>query len=112
MRWPVKTIVLVGIGVGVAVSGATALWRQEQANTAARVGRQATDLMKGGTSKDLAALEAEVTGLKTDKDQLARLSGELKSDLTVLHSQLARVDRDQDATGRKLTQLAERMNEA
>lgn len=47
-----------------------------------------------------------------DKDQLARLSGKLKSDLTALHSQLAQVDRDQEATGNKLTQLAEKMSRA
>jgi len=110
MRWSARTIVLVGLGVGVAVSGAAALWRQAQPNIDEPVGRQATDPTKGGTPKDIAALEAKVAGLKADKEQLARLSGELKGDLTTLHSRLAQVDRDRDATSHKLTQLAEKMS--
>jgi hypothetical protein len=53
-----------------------------------------------------------VAYLQADKEQLARLAGELKSDLTALRAQLARVTQDQEASGRKITPLAEKMSQA
>ena len=57
-------------------------------------------------------LAAEVTYLQADKEQLARLAGELKSDLTALRAQLARVTQEQEASGRKITHLVEKMSQA
>ena len=110
MRWSARNIVLVGLGV--AASGAAALWLYEQPNIPIHASRQAVDATMQRTPKDIAALEAEVARLKADKDQLAQLSGELKSDLTALHSQLARTDRNQESTGQRLNQIAEKIGSA
>lgn len=100
MRWSARNIILVGLGVGMIASSAAALWLHEQPDTSARLEHQAVDPAMQGTSKDVAALEAEVR----------RLKGETEDDLTALRSQLAQVDRNQALSGYTLTQLAEKIN--
>jgi len=102
MRWSARNIVLVGLGVGVATSGTAALWLYEHPNTSAPAWRQAADATAQGTPKDIAALEAEVQ----------RLKGETEDGLMALRSQLARVDQDQDSSGDKINQLADKINRA
>lgn len=112
MKRSARTIVLVGLVVGVAASGAAALWIHKHSNTSARAWQQAADPTTRGTPKDIAALEAEVERLKANKTQFAQLASELKSDLTALRSQLAEVDRRQESTGHKLNQVADKISQA
>jgi hypothetical protein len=102
MRWSARKLVLVGLGVGVAAYSAATLWLYEQPHTSARVVHPAAGPTKQGRPSNIEALAAEVT----------RWKGKLKSDLTALRSQLARVDRDQDATDQQLNQLADKMSRA
>ena len=107
MRWSARTIILMGLGIGVAASGTTALWLYEHPTTSVPAWRHATDATAQGTPQDIETLGAEVARLKADKDQLAKLSGEMKSDLATLHSQLARVDRNQESTSQRLNQISD-----
>lgn len=102
MKWSARNIVLVGLGVGLVASSAAALWFHEQPNTSARAEHQAANPTTWGTPKDIAALEAEVQ----------RLKGETEDGLMALRSQLARVDQDQDSSGDKINQLADKINRA
>ena len=102
MRWSVRTLALVGLGVGMVASSTAALWLYEQPNTSAPAWQQTADSTMRETPKDIAALEAEV----------ARLKGETESDLTALRSRLARVDRDQESSGQRLNQIAEKLGRA
>jgi hypothetical protein len=92
-----RTIILVGLGVGIAASGAAALWLHEQPPSSAPAVHNTTAPAKRGMSSDLETLAAEVK----------RWQGETQSALTALRAQLARVNRAQDVTGQQLDQLAE-----
>lgn len=99
MKWSARKLVLAGVGFGVVASGAAALWLPERSHTPARAGHHAGGPTQGATPHDLTALQAEV----------ARVQDELQSNLRSLHSQLARMDRDQDATSYKLNQLTDQL---
>src|ERR1043166_9630014 len=92
-----RTIILVGLGVGIAASGAAALWLHKQPHPSAPAVHNATATAKRGMSSDLETLAAEVK----------RWQGETQSALTALRAQLARMNRAQDVTGQQLNQLAE-----
>ena len=102
MRWSARTIILMGLGVGVAASSTAAVWLYEHPNTSAPAWSHAADATARGTPKDLETLGAEV----------ARLKGETESDLTALRSRLARVDRDQESSSQSLNQIAEKLSRA
>lgn len=101
MKWSTR-IIVIGLGVGVAASGAAALWLHERPNTSAHTWQQAADPTTQGASKDIAALEAEVQ----------RLKGETEDGLMALRSQLARVDQDQESSGDKINRIADKINRA
>ena len=111
MRWSARTLILVGLGIGVAVSGTVVLRHSAPANTSVRAWPQVAAPTTPGTPRDITALAAE-GHLQADKEQLARLAGELKSDLTALRAQLGRVTQEQEASGRKITHLVEKMSQA
>jgi hypothetical protein len=102
MRWSARTVIVIGLGVGVVASGAAALWLHERPNTSAHTWQQAADPIMQGASKDIAALEAEVQ----------RLKGETEDSLMALRSQLARVDQDQESSGDKINRIADKINRA
>lgn len=95
-------MVLAGIGVGVVVSSAVALWLHEQPAASVRAAQRAADPILRGKPKDIAALEAEVQ----------RLKGETADDLTALRSQLARMNRDQEANDDKINRIADQIDMA
>lgn len=94
MRWKARKILSVGLGFGLVAIGAAALWIHERPDTSrafpAPALHQVTDPVKRITPEDIEALKVEIERLKADKDQLARLSGEMKSDLTSLRNRITR----------------------
>lgn len=106
MRWKARKMLSVGLGFGLVLAGvgAAALWMHEHPNTSrafpARAWHQAADPAKRIMPADIEALKAEIERLKADKKGLARLSDEMKSELTSLRSRLTQVERDQESIGR------------
>jgi hypothetical protein len=94
MRGLARKTVLIGLGFGLATVGAMALWRHERPSPShvlpAPALHHAADPAKRLTPEDIEGLKEEIARLKADKDELAQLSGELKSDLTSLHNKLTR----------------------
>ncbi|NOT55156.1 MAG: hypothetical protein HOP18_11160 [Deltaproteobacteria bacterium] len=101
MRWSTRKSVLLGLAVGLIISGGTILWMHEQSPSTTRIMAPVTEPATPKTSQELAALAAEV----------ARWKSEIQSDLSTLRSQLANVDRDQGSTNQQLDHIADKINQ-
>ena len=101
MKRFIKTITLLTFGFVTAAGVAALVGLPGRPHPSTQGWRQTGELAKQSTPQEITAFEVEIE----------RLKGELRSDLTTLRSQLARIDRDQDSTSQQLSQLAEQLTQ-